>query len=157
LVCVAPSQSSDNSAIDLDAEDDPDNSNSELEELIPTTEQNKRAERVNVNNKGKKHKTPVGHWFQEQMTLLMQQSERTTTSVESIAKREDKSDCSIQDVMKLVKECGAISDTNEHFVASLVLVKRAEREMFMTLETTEERFAWLRRKHEWMTRNDVAK
>jgi hypothetical protein len=55
--------------------------------------------------------------------------------------------------MKLVKECGAISGTNEHFVASLVLVKRAEREMFMTLETPEERFAWLRR----MTRNDVAK
>jgi hypothetical protein len=38
-------------------------------------------------------------------------------------------------------------------LASLVLVKRAEREMFMTLETPEERFAWLRR----MTRNDVAK
>jgi hypothetical protein len=55
--------------------------------------------------------------------------------------------------MKLVKECGATSGTNEHFVASLVLVKRAEREMFMTLETPEERFAWLRR----MTRNDVAK
>jgi hypothetical protein len=51
---VAPSQSSDNSAIDLDVEDDPDNSDSEPEELTPTTEQNKRDERVNVNNKGKK-------------------------------------------------------------------------------------------------------
>jgi hypothetical protein len=59
--------------------------------------------------------------------------------------------------MKLAKECGAISGTNEHFVAYLLLVKWAEREMFMTLETPEERFAWLRRKHEWMTRNDVAK
>jgi hypothetical protein len=154
---VAPSQSSDNSAIDLDAEDDPDNSDSESEEWTPTTEQNKRAERVNVNNKGKKPKTHVGHWFQEQMALLVQQSERTTTSAESIARREDKSGCFIQDVMKLVKECGAISGTNDHFVASLVLVKRDEREMFMTLETPEERFAWLRRKHEWMTRNDVAK
>jgi hypothetical protein len=87
---VASSQSSDNSTIDLDGED-PDNSDSEPEELTPTTEQNKRAERVNVNNKGKKPKTHVGHWFQEQMALLMQQSERTTTSAESIARREDKS------------------------------------------------------------------
>ena len=87
----------------------------------------------------------------------MQQSERTTTSAESVARRQDKSDSSIQDVMKLVKECGVTSGTNDHFVASLVLVKRAEREMFMTLDTPEERFTWLRRKHEWMIRNDVAK
>jgi hypothetical protein len=87
---VASSQSSDNSTIDLDGED-PDNSDSEPEELTPTMEQNKRAERVNVNNKGKKPKTHVAHWFQEQMALLMQQSERTTTSAESIARREDKS------------------------------------------------------------------
>ena len=59
--------------------------------------------------------------------------------------------------MKLVKECGATPGTNEHFVANLVLVKRTEKEMFLTLDTPEERFQWLRRKYEWMTRNDVAK
>jgi hypothetical protein len=36
------------------------------------------------------------------------------------------------DVMALVKECGAVP-------------------------TPEDRFGWLRRKYEWMTRNDVPK
>jgi len=65
--------------------------------------------------------------------------------------------CSIQDVMALVKDCGATTGTNEHFVASLVFTKRAEREMFMTLDTPEERFQWLKRRHEWMTRSNVPK
>jgi hypothetical protein len=29
--------------------------------------------------------------------------------------------------------------------------------MFMTLDTPEERFDWLKRKYEWMTKNDVPK
>jgi len=148
---VAPSQPS-----DVDDEADNEDDDSEPEEVTPTSEVTKKNERINV-NKGKKPKTPVGHWFQEQMAVLVQQSERTTTSAESVARRQDKSDSSIQDVMKLVKECGVTSGTNDHFVASLVLVKRAEREMFMTLDTPEGRFDWLRRKHEWMSRNDVAK
>jgi hypothetical protein len=58
--------------------------------------------------------------------------------------------------MALVRDCGAFPTTNEHFIASLVFIKRSEKEMFMTLDT-DERFDWLKRKHEWMTRNDVAK
>jgi hypothetical protein len=84
-------------------------------------------------------------------------NERTTTSCESIARREDNSGCSIKYVMALVKECGVFPSTNEHFIASIVSTKRSEREMFMTLDTNEERFEWLTRKHEWMTRNDVTK
>ena len=84
----------------------------------------------------------------------MEMNERTTASCESIARREDTSSCSIQDVMALVKDCGATSGTNEHFIASIVFTKRAEREMFMTLDTAEERFQWLTKKYEWMTRND---
>jgi hypothetical protein len=60
--------------------------------------------------------------------------------------------CSIRDVMALVKECGAVPGTKEHFIASQVFVKRAEREMFMTLDTPEERFNWLTMKHDWLTR-----
>jgi hypothetical protein len=59
--------------------------------------------------------------------------------------------------MALVRDCGAVLTTNKHFIASLVFTKRSEREMFMTLDTQEEMFNWLKRKHEWMTRNDVAK
>ena len=91
------------------------------------------------------------------MGKIVEMNERTTASCESIARREDKSSCSIKDVMALVKECGVVPSTNEHFIASIIFTKRSEREMFMTLDTHEERFEWLPRKHEWMTRNDVPK
>jgi hypothetical protein len=59
--------------------------------------------------------------------------------------------------MTLVKECGATVGTKEHFIASIVFTKRSEREMFMTLDTPEDRFLWLKSKQEWMTRNDVTR
>ncbi|XP_034601247.1 uncharacterized protein [Setaria viridis] len=155
-----PSQTNldcDASPINLDDEDEADNDDdSEPEEVTPSSVRGKRG-RVADNKKGKKPKTSGGLWFQEQMGKIVEMNERTTASCESIARREDKSGCSIQDVMALVKECGAVRGTNEHFIASLVFTKKAEREMFMTLDTPEERFDWLTRKHDWMTRNDVPK
>jgi hypothetical protein len=156
---VAPSQfSPPTSPIHVDDQDEAVNveNDSEPEEITPTSAKGKRGKSVD-NNKGKKPKTNTGHWFHEQLGKIVEMNERTTASCESIARKEDNSGCSIKDVMALVKECGAVPSTNEHFIASIVFTKRAEREMFMTLDTHEERFEWLTRKHEWMTRNDVAK
>nr|XP_034571003.1 elastin-like [Setaria viridis] len=159
---IAPSSanlSRESSPIPIDDEDEADkvDSDSEPEEVTPRSVQGSKRGRGASNMKGKKPKTSTGHWFQEQMGKIVEMNERTTASCESIARREDTSGCSIQDVMALVKNCGALPSTNEHFVASLVFTKRAEREMFMTLDTPEERFDWLKRKYEWMTRNDVPK
>ena len=63
-------------------------------------------------------------WFHEQMGKIVETNERTTASCESIARREDKSGCSIKDVMALVKECGAVPSTNEHFIASIVFYQK---------------------------------
>jgi hypothetical protein len=82
---------------------------------------------------------------------------RTIETCESIARRVETSGCSIQHVMTLVKECGATVGTKEHFIASILFTKRAEREMFMTMDTPEDRFLWLESKHEWMTRNDMTR
>jgi hypothetical protein len=59
--------------------------------------------------------------------------------------------------MALVEECGSAPRTNEHFIANVLFTKRAKREMLMTLRTHEDRLHWLRRKHEWLTRNYVPK
>jgi hypothetical protein len=59
--------------------------------------------------------------------------------------------------MTLVKSCGAVPSTNEHFAATLLFTNRPEREMFMTMETPEGRFDWLKRKYGWMIRNYVPK
>ncbi|XP_034604868.1 uncharacterized protein [Setaria viridis] len=159
---IAPSSanlSRESSPIPIDDEDEADkvDSDSEPEEVTPRSVHGSKRGRGASNIKGKKPKTSTGHWFQEQMGKIVEMNERTTASCESIARREDTSGCSIQDVMALVKNCGALPSTNEHFIASLVFTKRAEREMFMTLDTPEERFDWLKRKYEWMTRNDVPK
>jgi hypothetical protein len=42
--------------------------------------------------------------------------------------------------MALVKSCGAVPSTNEHFVATLIFTDKSEQEMFMTMDTPEERF-----------------
>ncbi|CAL5051945.1 unnamed protein product [Urochloa decumbens] len=149
---VAPSQPTEpQSPIHVDDEDEAINEeeDSEAEEVTPTSGRGKRGKGA-ANNKGKKPKTSAGHWFQEQMGKIVEMNERTNASCESIARRgEEKSGCTIQDVMALVKECGAVPGTNEHFIASLVFTKKPEREMFLTLDTPQERFDWLTRKHEY--------
>jgi hypothetical protein len=49
--------------------------------------------------------------------------------------------------MSIVKECGAAPETKELFIASELFTKKAEREMFMTLNTPQEHFEWLTMKH----------
>jgi len=157
---VPPSQvspSCEDSAINADEEgEEKIDDDSEPEAVTRTSVTGKRSGGA-VTNKGKKPKTTTGHWFQEQMGKIIEMNERTTVSCESIAKREENPACSIQEVMALVKECGAVPRTNEHFTATILFTKKAEREMFMTLGTPEDRFDWLMRRHEWMTRNDVPK
>nr|TKW33695.1 hypothetical protein SEVIR_2G256600v2 [Setaria viridis] len=99
---------------------------SESEEVTPRSVQVSKRGRGASNMKGKKPKISTGQWFQEQIGKIVEMNERTTASCESIARREDTSGCSIQDVMALVKDCGAFPSTNDHFVASLVFTKRAK-------------------------------
>jgi len=149
---VAPSQ-----AIPLDDDDENEGENeddSDPDEVTPSARPKRGKSQGNA--KGKKTKTSGGQWFQEQMDKLVEMNERTTASCESIARGEDKSGSTIQEVMALVKGCGAKPGSNEHFITTVVFTKKAEWEMFMTLDTPEERFDWLQKKHEWMTRNDVS-
>nr|ACN33791.1 unknown [Zea mays] len=105
-------------------------------------------------DKGKKPKTTGGQWMQDQMSKLVELNKQTT-SCESmfLARTQETPGSSIKDVMQLVKACGAIAGSKEHFIATQVLTKKNEREMFLTLDTPEERFQWLSMKYEWMTMN----
>jgi hypothetical protein len=46
-----------------------------------------------------------------------------------------------------VLACGAGYDSNEHYIASELFVKKEQREMFMTMPTNEIKFNWLKRKY----------
>ena len=88
--------------------------------------------------------------------MLMELNKRTTSFVESlVTRREGNIKSYIQNVMALVKECGATIGTKEHFTTSLIFTKKNERKMFMTLDNPKERFQWLQMKTEWMHRNNV--
>uniref|UniRef100_J3L5X5 Myb/SANT-like domain-containing protein n=1 Tax=Oryza brachyantha TaxID=4533 RepID=J3L5X5_ORYBR len=121
-----------------------DNDDSGDEDFTPPAKRAKRARGKEV----KKPKTSGGNWFYEQMTRFVDNQEKTAATVESFVRREDTSGCAIKDVMALVKECGVIFGTNEHFIATEIFTKKSEREMFMTLDNAEERLAWLKMKHE---------
>lgn len=156
---VPPSQpyiSMDNSHVEVDGTEGDEHVNedeSEAEEVTPTSNKGKR--KMASGSKEKKKKMVRANWVAEGFDQILEMTKRTTESCESIVRREDTSGCSIKEVMTLVKECGATIGTKEHFIATVLFTKRAEREMFMTIDTPEERFYWLTSKHEWMTRNDV--
>lgn len=85
--------------------------------------------------------------MQDQIKRIVDMNEKSTSSFESFAKREGLSGFAIKDVMALVKDCGAMVGTNEHYIAFELFVKREQREMFMTLDTRQERLEWLSRKY----------
>lgn len=103
----------------------------ELEELSPVNANHKRLRRA-VKNKGKKAKTGTALTIQEAVTSI-------ATSANSYAfNKEGK--FSIDEVMQHVIACGAIYESDQHFIASELFVKKDQREMFMTLPI-ENRFS----------------
>lgn len=120
----------------------------ELEEVTPPKGKGKRGAAGGDNEKGKKPKTSAGQWIQDQVSKIVSFHERSATSVESmVARKEENKGLSIKEVMSIVKECGTAPRTKEFFIASELFTKRVEREMFMTLDTPQERFEWLTMKH----------
>jgi hypothetical protein len=72
-------RSHENSAINIDEEQDDDISDdSEPEEVTPTSGKGK-IRQGSRKKKGKKPKTSTGHWFQEQMSKIVEMNEMTTT------------------------------------------------------------------------------
>lgn len=109
----------------------------DVEESSPVNPNKKRAPRA-VQDKGKKPKVSAALTIQDAVTSM-------ATSANSYA-------CSklgiftIEEVMNQVIACGANYDSDEHFIATELFVKKEQREMFMTMPM-ESRFSWLTRKY----------
>lgn len=109
----------------------------ELEQISPVNANGKRPPRA-VQDKGKKPKTGTAILIKEAMSSI-------ATSANSYASSKE-GKFSIKEVMEHVVACGAGYETNEHFIATELFVKKDQREMFMTLPT-DNRFNWLTRKY----------
>ena len=82
------------------------------------------------------------------MNVVLIQEAVTSMASSAIAyasKKEGK--FTIDQVMEAVIACGADHETNEHYIAIELFVKKEQREMFMTLPTDDIRFKWLSRKY----------
>ena len=127
--------------------DNDDNDNSEQEDESPSSVKGKRT-CGSSNTKGKKLKSGSAI-MQNQLKRIVELSEMSHASFAAFAqKREETLACTIKDVMEMVEECGAVEGTNEHFIASELFIKKEQREMFLTLRSSEGRFEWLKRKYD---------
>jgi len=95
-----------------------------------------------IERSGKKVKSGNALLIQEAVNGM------SSSADEYVSKRHGK--YSIDEVMEVVIACGAGYDSNEHYIATELFVKKEQREMFMTLPTNEIRFNWLRRKYNVM-------
>jgi hypothetical protein len=89
------------------------------------------------NQPAKKPRIGTALVIQEQVTKIAESASSFTSK--------KLGEVTVQQIMDLVLECGAGYDTDEHYIAIELFVKKDQREMFMTLPTNEIRFNWLRR------------
>ncbi|CAM0951503.1 unnamed protein product [Alopecurus aequalis] len=103
---------------------------------------------VHANTKeSKKNKTETALLLQAQLKRIVELAEEAQSIFEKFSSQVDSPKSNIQDVMALVRECGARSGTDEYFIATELFVNPEQRQMFCTMETAEERLEWLRRKY----------
>jgi len=82
--------------------------------------------------------------MQEQITRIGDIAERSQSSFESFMRTDD--DISIKTAMDAVLECGAIEGSDEHYIATELMAKRDNRQIFMHM-TVGSRLGWLTRKY----------
>ena len=82
--------------------------------------------------------------MQEQITRIGDIAERSQTSFESFIKADD--EISIKTAMDAVLECGAKEGSDEHYIATELMNKRDNRQIFMHISVGS-RLGWLTRKY----------
>ncbi|CAL4911180.1 unnamed protein product [Urochloa decumbens] len=133
---------------DNTAEDNDDDTHQEPVFQYTPSRRKKLPIRVVATKRKKKSKTETALLMQSHLSRIAELAQKAQDTFEKFSSQADSQPWpSIQDVMTLVRECGARSGSNEHFIATELFVSREQREMFLTMETAEERFQWLRRKY----------
>lgn len=127
-----------------------DNDDAHQEPVFQYTSNRRKKRPINVisTKKNKKSKAETALLMQSHLSRIAELAQKAQDTFEKFSSQADTQPWpSIQDVMTLVRECGVRSGSNEHFIATELFVSREQREMFLTMETAEERFQWLRRKY----------
>jgi hypothetical protein len=100
-----------------------------------------------LKRKRKRPKKPRPYKKEENlMVTLMSRMVDDVISVNSVSSKALSGDFTRpSEAMTLVKDTGAEEESNEHYIITQLFKNAANREIFLTFETNEERFNWLKR------------
>ncbi|XP_044432222.1 uncharacterized protein [Triticum aestivum] len=121
---------------DLDLEDDSE------EQPSPTVASSSKV-RLGVTIPEKNKKSKTSQVMQEEIRKISSIAQASHTSFQSFLQKDET--ISVASTMDLVRACGATDDTDEHFIANELFLKREQREMFLHM-TSDSRKGWLRRR-----------
>ncbi|PVH61543.1 hypothetical protein PAHAL_3G057500 [Panicum hallii] len=126
-----------------------DNDDTHQEPMFQYTSNRRKKRPIHViATRNKKSKAETALLMQSHLSCIAELAQKAQDTFEKFSSQADTQPWpSIRDVMTMVRECGARSGSNEHFIATELFISREQREMFLTMETAEERFQWLRRKY----------
>ncbi|XP_037432862.1 uncharacterized protein LOC119299825 [Triticum dicoccoides] len=121
---------------DLDLEDDSE------EQPSPTVASSSKV-RLGVTIPEKNKKSKTSQVMQEEIRKISSIAQASHTSFQSFLQKDET--ISVASTMDLVRACGATDDTDEHFIATELFLKREQREMFLHM-TSDSQKGWLRRR-----------
>lgn len=109
--------------IDLDNGD-------EFQEVSPVPANDKKKAHVILEKPNKKPKASTALVIQEHMSKISENAQAFVSSRQA--------GITIDQVMGHVIACGAVLESDDHFVASELFVKKEQREMFMTIRNSQQ-------------------
>jgi hypothetical protein len=115
----------------------------EEEHVMPSSSTSKNLKRKGKSPKKspfKKGKNPMVRVISHMVDDVVSANSVTSKALNSDFTRE-----SIREVMALVKDAGVEEGSNEHYIARQLFKNAANCEIFLTFETNEGRFNWLKR------------
>jgi hypothetical protein len=118
----------------------------EEEQVTPSSSTSKNLKRKGISpmkSPFKKGKNPMVRVMSRMVDDVV-----SANSVTSKALSGDFTCESIREVMDLVKDAGAEEGSNEHYIATQLFKNATNREIFLTFETNDGRFNWLKRCYE---------
>jgi hypothetical protein len=143
--CIPGQEGTTNSTLIERQEEDHNEEHGE-EQVTPSSSIGKYLKRKGKSSKKspfKKGKNPMVRVMSRMVDDVVSANSVTSKALSGDFTRE-----SIREVMALVKDAEAEGGSNEHYIATQLFKNAANHEIFLTFETNEGRFNWLKRCYE---------
>lgn len=100
---------------------------------------------TSANSPKRRGKGPLVKIMNGMRDIMQQTANVAQKAMQQTSKQEELRSEAVKAVMRLAVESGARPGTDEHFMASKLFIKAEHRDVFLTLENSEDRLVWLKR------------